>query len=611
MAKLPMYTQKYQSGGGQTASADSFGAIEGQAKEQFGQSAQNLGATLLGIADRRRNRKDTIERVRAINDFNLAAEKEMTRLSTEGDLTDPEIAGQYNKWLENYKGNILQNHTGTDQSRFELEARLTGMQGTFHSNLNKSVTSAQFKAMGTYLDSTIKSFADMAGDIPESLEAQFQGLDTEISDMSAALTQEQEEAYRTQGRSAIAMSAIDTYLASGDYDAANAVLSHDIVEGALSPDQMRTIKGKIIVAQTEKDNLMKEINAELSAYEQVLGTPMTKAQKQQYMSNKLNMGAPASSLSLPQKIANLEGVLGRPLTETEVQKLGGIHTAGDNLYGGGTRGKAVARANESVSAFASGLMSPEQDNIYVADVIEGYGPIRKIDPMSGEYINMPGTPMPPHVREALERRGRTDVIAMIDGKVDTQTEIPQVQADGGIPMPKEGEPTFYKDLRLTAGPVAAMEGFTETIPGMGAYQDQDITRAKTRISGTVRNVVTALQNNPRYAVSEMEAIQSEINLLPQVFSNPENAVARLIAVDQNLESREETARKTAADRSLPIDVRKQAANVANIVSSLRMRFGLPPQVKTREEAMKYPPGTELILPNGRIGVVPGEGKPNE
>lgn len=53
MAKLPMYTQQYRAGS-PTATADSFGAIEGQAKESFGNTLTKVGASLFAQAEKKK-----------------------------------------------------------------------------------------------------------------------------------------------------------------------------------------------------------------------------------------------------------------------------------------------------------------------------------------------------------------------------------------------------------------------------------------------------------------------------------------------------------------------------------------------------------------------------
>lgn len=593
MPELPIYQQQYQQSS-RRSSAEDFGAIEGAAKQGAGNSMQQLGGVISGIEARKRNRKDTIERVRAINEYAQKAEQERTRMTTEEDLTDTDAPVRYSQFLKDRAAEVIGNHTGSEASKAELTAQIEQYQGTYSRNMYKESTSAQFKVMGEYMDTAIKGMADMAGDMPDTVDIQFQALDIELEKMSAALTPEQEQAYREQGRSEIIKSSLSTYMSSGDYESAEAILAQEGVSETLSPDANRQLKGQIILGKNEQNKTQRVLENKINAIESVSGVKLTATQKMQLAGVSTSKGPQ----TVADKIAEYESVTGQAATPEQIQKFYKIDSndGSTNLYGNSLRGRALSRVDDELSSFESGLLSEDGDNRMIADIMEAYGPQRVKDPVTGMLVQSPGVPAPPHVKRALEARGMSHVLSQSD-QLDQQA----ISADPniGVAPLNENEQGLWELMPGLAGPVAAIEGVIEGAPFIGGLTEQDKTRATKRITGLQRNVVTALQNNPKYAEGERNSIQSEVDLLPGLWSNPENALAKIIAVDENLESRQNFALSTMNDRTQPVDVRKSAANIFNLVNNVRSQLNLPPTV-TPEEAAKLPPGTQFITEDGRV-----------
>lgn len=600
MPELPIIQQQFSQQSNR-ASASDFGAIEGGAKQDAGNSLQQLGGALSDIEARRRNRKDTIERVRAINEYNRVAEVERTRMTTEEDLTDTEAPVRYSQFLKDKAGEILGNHSGTDASRAELEVRLEGSKGTFQQGMYKESTSAQFKAMGSYMGDVIKGISDLAGDLPDTVEDQFRTLDVELDQMAAALTVEQEEAFRDQGRSEIIKSATSTYINSGDYDAANGILVMDGVAETLSPDVHRQLKSQTIIGLREREKSAIQAEAKLNEVRVMLGREPTAQER----ARAAGVAPPASSrVTLSEKVSSFEQVTGRAATDAEISKMAGADVTGASggSFGKSIKGRSLDIMNDHIVGFANGTLDPAVDREVQAAVNEYTQPITFTNPETG-LIETRTARLPGHVVEAMTRRG-IDVPSSASSTEDTSTAI---HPDPNIAVqPLDiGQQGLWELIPEIAGPVAAIEGVIEATPFIGGLTDQNVTRAVTRIKGLQRNVVTALQNNPKYAIGEMNAIQEEIDLLPGIFSNPENAIAKLISVDANLEARQNFALNTMNDRTLPLDARKAASNVFNLVNNVRSQINMPPVMKTAEEANKLPPGTVFIA-NGRLKKTSGQ-----
>lgn len=603
MAKLPIYTQRY-SVSSQKATASDFGAVQGQAMTGVGQSLSELGNTLNQIEDRRRSRQDAIDRVRTLDAFNQYADQESVRISTEEDLTNTNTSKVYGKLLDDKVTELVNNFGGSEQAKAELHTQLLTSRSNYSQNMYKSVTSAQFKAMDTHISTIVKTAADRAGDAPDTIQEQFKMIDDEVNIMSSALTPEQEQAYREGGRQQVIMSAANSYLNIGDYASADKIISGPEVAGILSPDTMRSIKSQIIVGQRQEQIAKDKFRTNLNAIELAVGRKLTNVEVQRLAG--IQDPARTNPPTAAETVAAFEKAVGRPATEQEVQGIFGIAkkigTDAESLYGSSLRGKALSRVNEGISYYASGMMPVDRQQQFEADLIEAYGPERIKDPYTGNITEVP-RPVPEAVKQALIRVGKSNLLAGATDVVPGQMPQPGVETvDPGVGVSHltTGQSSVWKDVQKIAGPQAIAEGALERTPFLGGMQQQDITMAQNRIAGIQRNVVTALQNNPKYAEGERTAIEQEVKLLSGVWSNPESARATLISVDENLQQRQDFAYKTMNDRTLPVDVRKQAANIFNMVQNVRSQFDMPPRIMDEKQYKELPDGTEYIAPDGSV-----------
>lgn len=601
MAKLPMYTQRYQQGA-RRGSAEDMGAAEGRARVQAGAAQQNLGGAIMQASDqfaqlevRRRNREDTINRVRAINEYRQLAEQEATRTSTEDDLTSTDVPKNYGTFLNSELGRIVSEHGGSSSSKAELETQLLNIQGAYSRDMYKQSTAAQFKAMDTHLSTVIRQAADAVGDAPSTLNEYFVQIDAEIEMMSAALTPEQEVAYKETARAQLIASAASTEMARGNYESVEAMLADPIAESTLDPDTMRQLKTKLIVGSRQEQLEAAAFQSKVNAIEQVAG-PLTKAQKLQLAGISSTSGGTQTTA---QKIAEFETVVGRPATAQEIQKFYNVGSQGESAsgpFGASLRGRSLAIANDGYQQFGAGMMDPESEAHFLTAVNELTKPETYKDPDTGVLMTRVPT-LPAHLELALAKRGY---------------EIP---GRGGEDMPAPVLDSVDIDPSQTIwarrgniagiGPAAAraagrVPGAGDLIEGGGVY-----ARDYQYVSGLQRDLVRVLQNNPRYAEGERKAIESEVSILSSVMDSESAYTQRLVGLDESLASRQDFAYKTANSPNVPASERQQAMNILNAIVQFRAKLGVPIKVKSKEEAAKLPPGTEFVDPNGILRMVPG------
>jgi len=164
--------------------------------------------------------------------------------------------------------------------------------------------------------------------------------------------------------------------------------------------------------------------------------------------------------------------------------------------------------------------------------------------------------------------------------------------------------TIWQRSENVAGIVPSVAEFAGKTPLIGGplfegggqfAQDRQYVTAKQK------DLVRVLQNNPRYAEGERQAIETEITIDSSAFDNPVAYRQRLIAIDEALRQRMQNAFNTVQNiTGTTQEERQHALNVANGISQFIDTLGVPPRVKNAEEAKKLPPGAEFVTPDGRL-----------
>jgi hypothetical protein len=142
------------------------------------------------------------------------------------------------------------------------------------------------------------------------------------------------------------------------------------------------------------------------------------------------------------------------------------------------------------------------------------------------------------------------------------------------------------EMPMTTGVAPAVAQAVQNIAGQVGIQvvPPEMTERRQMFTTAQRDLIRALANNPRFPVAEMESIQREINLEPGVFVDPQSLQARMRSVDASLRTRLQNEERAAANRTLPVESRRNAASAANEIRNFLAIMGVPPR-----EAAPAPP----------------------
>jgi hypothetical protein len=145
---------------------------------------------------------------------------------------------------------------------------------------------------------------------------------------------------------------------------------------------------------------------------------------------------------------------------------------------------------------------------------------------------------------------------------------------------------------LVAGPVSAIKA--APLLRIFGQIDPKIDEARAFFNSTRRSLIKALAANPRFPVSEMEAIEKEIDIAPAFFDNPASLGSRLIGIEDFLNQRLKTAQRDANNPEYPVASRQAALDEIKELKNFIKVAGVPVRVYSLEEVEALPFGTRFL-----------------
>ena len=114
------------------------------------------------------------------------------------------------------------------------------------------------------------------------------------------------------------------------------------------------------------------------------------------------------------------------------------------------------------------------------------------------------------------------------------------------------------------------------------------------ITGSVEQIVKALQETTRMANAERQDIKKNLDVLPGLIDRPEAFQVRLISVDDILAGIEQGALRKSKEANIGASRRQEAEQKVAEVQRIRELIGLPVRVHSIEQVQSLPLGTEFL-----------------
>lgn len=538
--------------------------------QQLGLDIQGASQELILAEERVRSKGDAVERARAYSQYAERASGELRRLETEDDFSKPEAMQAYGEFLRENMREIIDNHAGSDNSRARLITKLETLRFGYANDAAAKSAVAQEQLVGRVVGGIIKDYSARAYEAPDTLATLFEDFDRDLDDAAPALTPTQEEIFRQHGRSAITQNIIESYLSRQAYGEAERVLNIPGVSNVLSPEAHANIRNSIHSGRMKlRDERMKGILAGRETLD---------------------------------KAATILNIDPSQLTKEQREKLAGLSTEEkfENI-----RRFSLDIINQHTEAYAQGLLTPEEEGRFENAITSYMQPYQRIDPDTQQVV-VETPKISRRVADALRARGwniSEDMISPVFRGVQFPVGTSETAAMTEDPL---GGRTILEISGLITGPVPTGAEALGQTPIIGTFiNPKQFTQARNFVPIVQRQLVTALQNSPKYAEGERNQIQAEVQIEGRFWDNQQAFINRLIAMDDALSVYQHAAAEDLHKADIGAERRRWAADKFNAITRFRRQLGIPPRLPASPESQRVflermEDGALFVAPDGTI-----------
>lgn len=600
MAKLTQYTRRSQPSAGQNVISASPGSA-GVGMQQAGADISEAAVRFQAAYERKASRRDAVAQTKAEQEYMSYLNDEVNKIQTEQDITSPSVLTEYGVNSRDKLDQILGAYEGTDDGRARLTARLEQSFGAS----SRTLASAS-NALGKKLvaDGLTVSFTGVAEDVTLTgdVEGGLTDVDLIIESKVGGMTPFEETAFRASGRSIAITAGFERAMGDGDFERAQGLLDMEGAAEDMGLEGHRALRRTLTVERRKVEVAEHKFTSEVAAIEKELGRKLTA----QEIERKANIDPPAGATAEPglqDKINEYVTVTGEQPSKAQIDTWAGayIEVTGEGGEGGALgsslRGRVLDIFSRDAVGFSDGTLTEEGERVFQSALTQWLQPRSVPNPDTGVMELIVPT-LPPFVREALDRRGIDPAIYTESAESDDGTGF----SSGDIPdLPFEK--TLFGASDLITGPVSSISERLSRTPGVsGLAPSAETVQARTRAERQVSELVRVLQNNPRFSETERTAINAEMNIRPAFFDSPEAYRNRLIGVADSLDARKLQARSILdSPRGVTtVEERQWSLRALSAIEGFNSIMGVPPLVKTKDEASQLPPGSLFRTPDGRV-----------
>lgn len=599
MAKLTQYTRRSQPSAGQNVISASAGSA-GVGLQQAGADVSEAAVRFQAAYERKASRRDAVAETKAEQEYMSYLNDEVNKIQTEQDITSPSVLTEYGVNSRDKLDQILGAHEGSDDSRARLTARLEQSFGASSRTL-ASASNALGKKM--VADGLTVSFTGVAEDVTLTgdVEGGMTDVDLIIDSKVGGMTPLEETAFRASGRSSVITAGFERAMGDGDFERAQGLLDMEGAAEDMGLEGHRALRRTLTVERRKVEVAENKFAVEVAEIESVLKRKLTPTE----LDRKAGIIAPAGATAKPglqDKIDEYVAVLGIQPSQAQIDTWAGAYIkpaeGGEGgALGSSLRGRVLDIFSQDAVGFSDGTLTEEGERVFQSALTQWLQPRSVPNPDTGVMELIVPT-LPPFVREALDRRGIDPAIYTESAESDDGTGF----SSGDIPdLPFDK--TLFGASDLITGPVSSISERLSRTPGVsGLAPSAETVQARTRAERQVSELVRVLQNNPRFSETERTAINAEMNIRPAFFDSPEAYRNRLIGVADSLDARKLQARSILdSPRGVTtVEERQWSLRALSAIEGFNSIMGVPPLVKTKDEASQLPPGSLFRTPDGRV-----------
>lgn len=629
MAQLPMYQQRTRAQAPTATGAD-FGAGAGQALAQSGD-------VLAQIGERIQTRNETINRVRTMNQFEQQVQEDFVALQQSEDISDPASIEAFRNTIRERREAALSSFSGRPGTRETFRSQLENMEGQYIKNAMGEQIKAQNQIIANQSENIINTTGSLIVDDFANYDLALQNGYEQLDQLKPAMSEQMYQASRMNLERSAATSMVQALMQRGEVDQLEEFLSNGRTLKLLGTDTRLNAQSDISKVRYEREQQAAAVQGHITAVESVVG-PLTKEQRDLVAS----MPDP-SKMSIGQKMAFNQILLGRPLNDKEQRQMMNIYSAETAM----TKSSAAAMVHQGAQKFMSGTMSPEERLEYdmawqQAGLLPGWKPNDVTGRM--EYVNPPLTPMLSQIRDQImgnqPQVQRPPQTPFEFGVEAAETVSPgyrsqeQPELDYSDPANREQRDVQLNQLTQTmtqdgqglyqmadtiAGAAPAAKEFAFNLPIVGDMFGIDPTSIEDRqfARGVVDQTVRAFAVNRRFPVAEVKRVIDAYPVGPTL-RTPEAYRAYIRAIDKSVETAINTRQMALESGRVSMDNRRDMEDTIQDLKGLKAVLNVtdedrrkpatysPDQVKVLIESGALQPGDTFVGEDGVTRTVRGQ-----
>jgi hypothetical protein len=278
----------------------------------------------------------------------------------------------------------------------------------------------------------------------------------------------------------------------------------------------------------------------------------------------------------------------------------------------------IVTAPGMAQAYADGALTPDEDNMFLtasnrilADA-RSRTEVYKDDLGRDVSRQIPGYELP-WLTDALAQRQQLDAMGGPPPAAPTPGTVPLGPEVAPSVAPATGEAAAAEPVSTEAAATGAPQrtiwemapnlsalqvagaAVAQNVPGAGGFFSQ-AQQDQAYFESSLRELVKALQNNPRYAEGERQAIERELNLNPRVLRDADALRNSLLGIDRFLTERKTEAGQTYGNKENTPEARGQALDAIVAIENFQKKL-MPVRVNSLDEVRALPPGTAFFFKN--------------
>jgi len=308
MPRLNLYEQQTSAQGPRASAAD-FGAAPAQAMSEMGNVVADIGARI-------QRREELFAADQIMGDIDTWAVTALDDFQKRQDITTQQALPEFQNALKQKKQEALSKFNGSAEARAALERQLDNQMVQY----GKSAIGAKIKAgheqLTRGLNQQFDKSANEVGTAPQILQDSISENLAYVESRKSGMTAEMYQQAMVMARAKPIQSAVQAYVANGNWTEAEAIMADPQVAKLLDPSVARPLRIDIAVGKGKQEKERREIETNVRQWESVTGTRIDPSRYAELPDFKSSTAA--------QKIAQHRLVFGTDPTDEQKQKYFGI-----------------------------------------------------------------------------------------------------------------------------------------------------------------------------------------------------------------------------------------------------------------------------------------------